>query len=363
MRKNLLWISLIVCPFFLYGIKKGKERTYKEGILHDEFIYEKAPFQSCHAGTIVENSDGILIASWFGGTYEGEEDVCIYVSRKVDGHWTAPKIVADGIKNDSLRYPTWNPVLYQVPNRDLQLYYKVGQNPRTWEGMMITSEDGGVTWSKEEKLPDGILGPIKNKPVLIGNKLISPSSTEDDGWKIHFEISEDFGKTWRKTASINDGYNTIAIQPCILNYTDGRIHALCRSKNRAVLQTWSSDFGENWSALTQTSLPQNNSGIDAITLSDGRQLVVYNHVLPPDGKTSGSRSPLNIAVSNDGQNWKAALILEDETNQRFSYPAVIQTNDGLVHVIYTWKRIKMKYVIIDPSMLELSPIIDGLWPE
>ena len=362
--KNRIIVIISVCSLFiLNGCSQNKSDRWKDGIVKEEFIYETAPFPSCHAGTIVETTDGTMVTSWFGGTYEGKPDVCIYVSRQVDGKWTEPQNVADGIQNDTLRYPAWNPVLYQVPNGELQLYYKIGPHPKTWEGWMKTSTDGGESWSEATKLPDGIIGPIKNKPVLVDGKLISATSTENDGWRVHFEISEDFGKTWRKTEPLNDGYDVIAIQPSILEYADGRLQALCRSKNRAVLQSWSEDRGETWSEMTKTSLPQNNSGTDAVTLTDGRQLLVYNHVLPPGEEVKGGRSPLNVAVSEDGENWMAALVLEDEPDQRFSYPAVIKTSDGLVHILYTWKRVKMKHVVVDPEKLTLTPIVNGIWPE
>ena len=358
--KKIVWIIVLI------GIimsSCSEENRWQKGIVEEEFIYDTASFLSCHAGTIVETTDGTLVTSWFGGTYERDPDVCIYVSRKVNGEWTAPENVADGIQNDTLRYPTWNPVLFQVPDGELQLYYKIGDHPKTWEGYLKTSNDGGVTWSEAIKLPEGIFGPIKNKPVLVDGKLISPTSTEHDGWRVHFEISDDFGKTWRTTEPLNDGYDIVAIQPSVLIHQDGRLQMLCRSRNRAVLQAWSDDGGETWSEVTKTTLPQNNSGTDAVSLSNGSQLLVYNHVLPPGEEVKGGRSPLNIAVSSDGENWDAAIVLEDEPDQRFSYPAVIQSSNGMVHVLYTWKRSKMKHVVVDPSKMELTKIIDGIWPE
>ena len=115
--------------------------------------------------------------------------------------------------------------------------------------------------------------------------------------------------------------------------------------------------------MTATSLPNNNSGTDAVTLKDGRQLLVYNHVLPPEGSDKGDRTPLNVSVSKDGKRWFAALVLEDSKISQYSYPAVIQTSDGLVHVVYTWRRERIKHVVIDPSKLVLSEIKNGVWPE
>jgi alpha-L-rhamnosidase len=272
--------------------------------------------------------------------------------------------VADGILNDSTRYACYNPVLYQVPGGDLLLFYKIGPNVAGWTGWMMRSHDHGKTWSAREKLPDGFLGPIKNKPVMVGGKLFCPSSTEKDGWKVHFEITADEGKTWTKTSDINDGKTITAIQPSILTYPDGRLQVLCRSKNTTLNESWSSDGGKTWSAVSPSALPNNNSGTDAVTLKDGTQLLVYNHVKPgpqmPNGK--GPRTPLNVAVSKDGKTWYAAVVLEDSPINQYSYPSVIQGSDGMVHIVYTWRRERIKYVKIDPSKLVWKEIKNGNWP-
>jgi predicted neuraminidase len=341
----------------------AQSKPWKKGIVTEEFIFDKAPFPESHAATIEETPKG-LVAAWFGGTKERNPDVEIRVSRRVNGKWTAPVSVANGIQNDTLRYPTWNPVLYQVPKGDLILFYKVGPSPSTWKGWMKTSKDAGVTWSKAKALPEGFIGPVKDKPVLIGkSKLISPSSTEGQGGRLHFEISNDFGNTWRMVGPINDGKEFNVIQPTILKYKDGRLQILARSKSRAMIESWSTDNGETWSPLTKSTLPNNSSGFDGVTLKDGRQLLVYNHVLPPGTESKGPRTPLNVAVSKDGKKWYASLILEDSPISQYSYPSVIQGKDGMVDIVYTWRRQKIKYVKVDPSKLEMIEIKNGEWPK
>lgn len=337
---------------------------WQRGILVDETIFDTASFPSSHAATIAETPKG-LIAAWFGGTKERNPDVEIWVSRNVNNHWTEPVSVANGIVNDTLRYPTWNPVLYQVPNGDLLLFYKIGPSPGTWKGWLKTSKDNGLTWSEAKALPEGFIGPVKNKPVMLSNGvLLSPSSKEGAGWTVHFEASPDKGKTWQMIGPINDGKATPAIQPSILVYPNGRLQILARSKDRAILQAWSNDNGKTWSDLTPTNLPNNNSGTDAVTLKNGMQLVVYNHVLPPAGAKNGkgARTPLNLAYSKDGKTWYAAAILEDSPISQYSYPSIIQSSDGMVHVVYTWRRKKIKYVKIDPTKLIGKKIVDGKWP-
>jgi alpha-L-rhamnosidase len=272
--------------------------------------------------------------------------------------------VANGIQNETLRYPTWNPVLYQAPGGELLLFYKIGPKPSEWKCWLRTSKDNGLTWSAAQALPEDYIGPVKNKPVLLKNgTLLSPTSTEGSGgWLVHFEATPDFGKTWTKTAPVPNGATQGAIQPSILTYKDGRLQALCRSRDRAILETWSMDQGKTWSPLAKTTLPNNNSGTDAVTLKDGRQLLVYNHVLPPGTLAKGPRTPLNVAVSKDGKTWYAVAILEDSPISQYSYPSVIQTKDGLVHFVYTWRRQRIKHAVLDPKKMKLAKIENGMWP-
>jgi predicted neuraminidase len=336
---------------------------WRSGIITNEFVYEKAPYKECHSATIAETPKG-LVASWFGGTKERNPDVCIWVSRKVNGKWTEGINVANGIQNDTLRYPCWNPVLYQIPKGDLLLFYKIGPSPSTWKGYLKTSKDGGITWSAQQALPEGYLGPIKNKPVLIGKYLFCPTSTEGKGgWNIHFEVTPDFGKTWKQITVAKGPDSLEGIQPSILKHKDGRLQILARSRNRAVLESWSSDQGMTWTPLAKTSLPGNNSGTDAVTMKDGRQVLVYNHVLPPGKLAKGARTPLNVSVSKDGKTWYAALILEDSPISQYSYPSVIQTSDGMLHFIYTWRRLRIKHAVVDPKKMKLVEIRNGEWPK
>lgn len=362
-----LFLSLMSIMLLLAPPTWAQENAlykWQKGIVKDEFIYEKAPFPSCHSATMAETPTGLVYA-FFGGTRERNPDVEIYVSRLENGKWSAPTSAADGILSDNKRMPTWNPVLYQIPNGDLLLFYKVGPKPSAWWGMLKRSADGGKTWSAAERLPDNILGPIKNKPILLSNgNLISPSSTEGDGWRIHFEISPDFGKTWRKVGPINKGKDNLdAIQPSILDHGNGKLQILARTRNWAVAESWSYDNGETWTALNKTSLPNNNSGTDAVTMKNGQHVLVYNHVLPGPENPKGKRTPLNVSVSKNGKDWDAVLILEDSPISQYSYPAVIQTSDGLLHFAYTWRRQKMKHVVVDPKKLKKRKIRNGVWPE
>ncbi len=324
-------------------------------IVKREFLYETAPFPSCHASTIVETREG-LVTAWFGGTQEKHPDVGIWLSRLVDGKWTAPIEVANGVESAEKRFPCWNPVLFQPKTGPLLLFYKVGPSPDTWWGMLMTSEDSGKTWAKPQRLPEGILGPIKNKPIQLPNgDLLCGTSSEHDGWRVHFERSTDLGRTWQASPPVNDGKQIGAIQPSFLVHRDGRLQAVGRSEQKFVFEVSSADAGKTWGPLTLTTLPNPNAGTDAVTLADGRHVIVYNH-------TTKGRSPLNVAISTDGQYWQGAVVLENEPGE-YSYPAVIQSSDGLLHITYTWKRKKIRHVVIDSKRLTSAPIIDSAWPK
>ncbi|MBN1443165.1 MAG: exo-alpha-sialidase [Planctomycetes bacterium] len=329
------------------------------GMILSEFIFEEAPFRSCHASTLAETPSG-LVAAWFGGSDEGNPDVGIWVSRSVDGKWSPPAQAADGVQYTRIdgthhRHPCWNPVLFQPPGAPLLLFYKCGPSPSRWWGMLTSSADGGESWSPPRRLPEHIDGPVKNKPVLLaGGRLLCGSSTEHEGWRVHFEITEDLGRTWQRTGPVNDGKSIAAIQPSILIHPGGKLQAIGRSRQGRIWETWSEDGGLSWSAMRLTELPNPNAGTDAITLRDGRHLLVYNH-------TARGRSPLNVAVSEDGKLWSAAAVLEDQPGE-YSYPAVIQASDGRVHITYTWKRQRIRHAVLDPARLSLREIRGGQWP-
>jgi predicted neuraminidase len=238
-----------------------------------------------------------LPAAWFGGSSEGAADVGIWLSRKIDGKWTAPIEIANGAQGDG------------------------------------------------KQLPAGILGPIKNKPVQLANgTIVSPSSTESGDtpprWRIHFERSNDRGATWILTAP-PDATDVNAIQPTILVHREGRPQALVRTQAAKIFEAWSTDNGATWSPLAPMELPNPNAGIDGITLRDGRELLVFN-------RSETERTPLTVALLADGKSWHDVLTLEKDPGE-YSYPAVIQTRDGLAHITYTWKRRRIKHVVIDPG--------------
>jgi predicted neuraminidase len=331
----------------------GRAAASPPALVTHEFIYEQASYPSCHASTIVETAQGGLVAAWFGGTAEKNPDVGIWVSHydRVAQKWTPSVEVANGVQTDGKRHPTWNPVLFQPRGgAPLLLFYKVGPSPQTWWGEVRTSTDGGKSWSASRRLPAGIYGPIKNKPVqLADGTILSPTSDETDErpskWRIYFERSTDGGATWAKTPFFNDGLAIGAIQPSIL-FHDGlggsKLQAVGRTRQGKVFTIASPDAGQTWGEIALLDgVPNPNSGTDAVTLRDGRHVLVYNPV-------SKGRTPLVVAVSRDGRDWKQVVTLEDQPGE-YSYPAIIQTADGRLHITYTWKRQRIRHAVIDPA--------------
>lgn len=345
-----------------YGIILQQGKLYGEGII-----------PSCHATTVVELPNGDMLAAYFAGTNEGHPDCNIYISRLRSGNssWDLPQVAVSGIRtsytesafnyddylddklsrNTRKRKPCYNPVLYWLPtgknSGEIILDYKIGKCVQDWTGWEVRSSDNGYTWSQPRPLQTDTalhqiqLGPVKNKPLIIGKRIIAGSSTETGGnWKFHFELSDDFGKSWKIVYPEKD--TLLCIQPSILKLKGARLKAIGRTRHGRLAQCYSKDNGETWSEVTLSDMPNNNSGIDAVTLKDGRHLLVYN-----DTTKEGCRTPLSIAISDDAEHWKKICDLETDNLGEYSYPCVIQAKDGKVWILYTWRRLLPAYAIID----------------
>jgi predicted neuraminidase len=336
-----------------------------QGAPAGELIYAEgsAPFPSAHASTIVELRGGTLMAAWFGGTHERANDVAIWSSRYVDGRWSPPKEL---VREKDI--PCWNPVLFHTKDGALWMYYKFGPSPSGWSAGRMVSHDEGVTWSAAEHLPAGLLGPIRAKPlVLADGTIVSGSSVEAyETWAGWMERSQDGGVSWAKIGPIMvsravDGAEKPAadpepgspglagadkgprkyvgiIQPSVVSLGGHHLRLYARSQTVAskIVVSDSTDDGMSWSAGRFIDLPNNNSGIDAVALKDGRVVLVFNN-------TTKGRTPLNLAVSRDGEHFRVFMALEDTVGE-YSYPAMIQAASGDLEITYTWHRTSIKHV-------------------
>jgi predicted neuraminidase len=258
--------------------------------------------------------------------------VAIWGALRQNEHWGAP---AELVREPDIA--TWNPVLFRSGDAVLWLYYKFGPSPQQWTAGRMSSRDDGKTWSAPEHLPAGIYGPIRAKPlVLPDGTIVSGTSVESyQSWSAWIERSTDQGKTWTRHGPIRAEGGGI-IQPVVVWMGGKHVRFYARSQFGRIVVADSLDAGITWTGAHPIDLPNPNAGIDAVRLKDGRLVMVYNH-------SAMARSPLNLAVSGDGDHWTEFHALETEPGE-YSYPAMIQASDGGLHITYTWRRERIKYV-------------------
>ena len=304
-----------------------------------EFIFqknEKAP--SCHASTVLPLADGTVLAAWFGGAHEGNNDVEIWVSKRdTEGNWSTPLSVSEG---DNIAH--WNPVLHLQESGRIILYYKHGETIPDWITRYIVSDDNGNTWSSPETLVPGDTsggrGPVKNKCIRLKNgTVLGPASTEQNKkWIPFIDMSLDDGITWQFNGLMErpkyKGAYVALIQPTLWESDEG-VHCLMRSNKGAIYRSDSHDNGLNWSKPARTRLPNNNSGIDCVKDDSGRLWLIYN----PVDVNWGVRHPLSLAYSKDNGKHFTEVLVPEPGNGEFSYPA-ITCRDNTLYITYTYKR-------------------------
>lgn len=298
------------------------------------FIFDKAPFPSCHASTLVEVAEGRFLAAWFGGTDEGAKDVQIWASEFDGEKWTPPQVLGS-----EPGQPCWNPVLFVTPKHELALWYKIGPSPERWTGVVRRSRDRGKTWSKPELLPGGFFGPVRAKPYALSDgTILAPTSVESYRvWTPYVDRSTDDGRTWTRSNPFNVPDKSGQIQPTLFESKPGTLVALMRSRDpKFVCRSTSTDGGKTWSAAVPIKLPNPSSGLDAVVTAGAVYLI---HNPEPTG-----RRTLRISVSRDGGHlwWESFADLEWGDGE-YSYPAVVLGRDGRLHITYTWNRTHIKY--------------------
>lgn len=311
-----------------------------------EFIYEKIEnVPSCHASTLLPLPDGKVMAAWFAGEHESNDNVRIWYSVKENGVWSEPQKIFS-----AENLPHWNPVLDLRNDGTIRLYYKKGKKIKSWVTWFADTKDCGKTWSASKELVEndtsGGRGPVKNKCIRTSEGLLlAPASSEvtKQLWRCFIDVSRDDGDTWTKCDYIvrprKDFGLVRMIQPTLWEDDNGNIHALMRTDKGRIYKSISVDGGLHWSKAERTEIPNNNSGIDCVRVPDGRIFLVYNNV----EENWGGRSPLNLAVSEDnGKTFRDVCELENQKGGEFSYPSITYYNNKL-HIAYTYNRKQIMY--------------------
>lgn len=327
-----------------------------KNLIQEFIINEDRPFDSGHASTLVQLADGTVVVAWFGGSWEKASDVAIWMSRRVNGVWEYPKVVAE-VRCVAM----WNPVLFQKQDGTVVLFYKVGATISEWKTWFVESSDGCVTFTEPAELVPGDeiggRGPVKNKPIrLQDGTVLAPASLEGGVWDSFVDISKDDCKTWEKSSlvpirrcsadirMINRPYNKHylfgkgAIQPSLWQDAAGDVHMLLRTTSSRIFRSDSKDGGRTWCTAYDTGMPNNNSGIDLVKMNNGDIVLVYNPRENLPGYYKGARTPLTVAVSKDnGDTFEHLIDLETEPGH-YCYPSVICNEKNEILITYTWNR-------------------------
>lgn len=308
-----------------------------------------------HASNIIELSNGDILTVWYAGTYETSPNEAILLSRfrKDTSSWEDPRVIVDTPEKAD-----GNPVLFEYYG-DVYLFYvtieggglpkDIGSNyPEViksnrslkggWDTCPIkyrVSKDFGETFGEEMILRKEWGWMIRNRLLKLSNGEVIFPIYDEVNWRAIFGISKDL-KHWEFTGYITTPKG--CIQPAVVELENGRLLCLLRTRDRFIYKSESDDYGRTWSKTEPTALKNPNSGIDLIKLRDGRLLVVFND-------SFGKRTPLNIGISNDnGKTWQVWSLESDEGE--YSYPSVIQSSNGLIHLVYTYRRETIKHLVL-----------------
>ncbi len=327
--------------------------SYESIHFASELIFEKIPGAPAHhASSIAEAPNGDLLVTWYGGSYESSDDEALYMARRKKGerNWSTPELL---FRDPA--HPVGNAIIFVDPAKKIWILW--GRMEATqpllahtgWDGarlMYRVSSDNGHTWTKDVLFPMETSGWLpRNLPItLAGGELLVPLSDERDNVdKSFFVKTKDNGKTWTRSQNIPNK-NVMGEQPTVAPRPDGSLLAFVRLRP-TLLQTESTDGGLNWTPAHETDLKCPDAAISLRALRNGHLLLVHND-------SDRARTPLSITRSVDGgKTWSSHLAFESNPGE-YSYPSVLQTSDGLIHVVYTYRRYSIKHVEFDENWLD-----------
>jgi len=305
-----------------------------------QFLFDSLPGRpSSHCAALTALPDA-LFCIWYAGSREGADDVALMSARYDIGSttWAQPTVLLDTPgKGDG------NAIAhFDDKSGRLWLFHTVLQGGG-WSSVFLYSrysDDLGQTWSRSELFDEEQGMMVRTGIVeLASGRWVLPAYDEKS-WDSFCYLSDDRGKTWVKGTQMPAA--APLIQPAIVQLEDGKLLAYMRSggQEHCVWRSTSGDDGETWELCTPTELRNPNSGLDMVRTQDGTIVLIFNN-------TAEGRTPLHVGLSDDdGTTWPVIKPLETDPGE-YSYPSVLQSQDGLIHVVYTYRRQTIKHVAFD----------------
>lgn len=295
---------------------------------------------SCHCASITERPGGGLFATWYAGSREGAADVAVMCAVHDGERWGEPRVLFD-----PPGMPGGNTVVCSCGD---QLWHFVDViQSEGWDSAalyLLRSDDGGETWSEAEVFDNEPGMMVRHRPLEISSGRLILPAYDEKSWEGVCYLTDDGGENWRRSGRIVAGSG--CIQPAIIEREDGTLHALLRSDGN-VPHAWESDShdgGETWSACEPSELQNPNSGADMVKLSSGETIACFND-------SPNRRTPLTLALSLDeGRTWSARRNIESQPGE-YSYPTLMAGNDGTVHLVYTWRRERIRWANFEPGWI------------
>lgn len=365
--------------FILESPSVQMQKRNKKPFILEEFISPLGDIQ-VHVASIAELRDGTLAAVWYGGEYEGAAGTLIYFTTRAPGEnreWKQPRgiVSRDTASLELNRYikKIGNPVIFTDARDRLWLLY-VTVSIGGWSGSSLNakiSENHGITWSKSKRLT---LSPFFNVSELVRN---NPQPLTNGGFvvPIYHECIGTFSELlWLRPGTDGKGFKYDKtrltwgkrfIQPSMVALAPGTAAVFFRShrSNSRIARSSSNDTGRTWTVPRYSDLPNPGAGINALLLPGNRVLLAYNH-------HKQTRENLSLAVSKrwptsyeytekhrkknktkKDQAWRRVVVLEDTPGEEFSYPYMLRTRGGKIHLVYTWRRKRVKHVVFNEAWI------------
>lgn len=331
------------------GPKRDIPDPYGTMSFSSELIFTKIPGVACHhCSTITEAPNGDLLCLWYAGSYESAEDQALYLARLPKGkrEWIAPQRL---LWNPEM--PPGNAVIFTAPDKRVWIVWgrMEGSRPTPrgsgWSAcrlMVRRSADNAITWTGDEEIPNSSGWLPRNIPITLkdGQFALPLSGSLNEVYTGFLLMLGKDSQSWKRIGMMPGGE-----QPTIIQRDNGELLSLMRGHPR-ILQSVSTDGGANWTLPQATDLKCPDSGIAMTKLKSGRILLAYNNTGEWD------RTPFNLIQStDDGKTWGEMKVLEQDWGE-FSYPCIMQTSDGMVHLTYTYRRFSIKHTTFDEGWLK-----------